>query len=294
MVSLGHETVGLDNFNEYYSPQLKEINAADIQKKGVEMLRLDLAESDLANAVKDVEVIYHLAAQPGISATTPFEIYLRNNIVATHRLLESVKDSPTLKSFINIATSSVYGKHATDAEIAAPKPTSYYGVTKLAAEQMVLSYNRDKGLPACSLRLFSVYGERERPEKLYPKLIRSIFENKEFPLFEGSDKHIRSYTYVGDVLDGFTAVLGNLEKCNGEVLNIGTGQTNTTGEGIRIVEELIGKEANIIINPKRPGDQLETRANIDKARKLLNYSPSTDLRTGLSKEVEWFKEKFYA
>lgn len=294
LVSLGHETVGLDNFNEYYSPQLKEINAADIHKKGVEMLRLDLAESDLANAVKDVEVIYHLAAQPGISATTPFEIYLRNNIVATHRLLESVKDSPTLKSFINIATSSVYGKHATDPETASPKPTSYYGVTKLAAEQMVLSYNRDKGLPACSLRLFSVYGERERPEKLYPKLIRSIFENKEFPLFEGSDKHIRSYTYVGDVLDGFTAVLGNLEKCNGEILNIGTGQTNTTGEGIRIVEELIGKEANIIINPKRPGDQLETRANIDKARKLLNYSPSTDLRTGLSKEVEWFKEKFYA
>jgi nucleoside-diphosphate-sugar epimerase len=195
--------------------------------------------------------------------------------------------------FINISTSSVYGFDATGDESTVPRPTSYYGVTKLAAEQLVLAYQRDRGLPACSIRLFSVYGPRERPEKLYPKLIGCILENRPFPLFEGSDQHVRSYTYVGDITDGLTSALGEIAACNGEVINLGTDVAITTAQGIRIVEDIIGKRARIELQPKRPGDQLRTQAHIEKARRLLHYDPSTKAKEGLAKEVEWYRKHIH-
>ncbi len=288
LVDLGHAVTGLDCLTDYYDRAQKERNAADIRARGVPLVRLDLATDDLREAVQDVEIIYHLAAQPGISATTPFEAYLRNNVIATHRLLEAV--GPTLRMFINIGTSSVYGADATGDETTEPRPTSYYGVTKLAAEQLVLARQRDCGLPACSLRLFSVYGPRERPEKLYPQLIRAILEGRTVPLYEGSEAHVRSYTYVADAVAGLAAVLEHLEACTGEIFNIGTDQTLTTGEGMRIVERLMGKPAQVVHKPRRPGDQLKTHAEIAKARRMLGYAPHTTAEAGLAQEVAWVKQ----
>ena len=239
LIDLGHSVRGLDCFTDYYARALKELNASQIKDKGVVLLPLDLAEDDLSSAVRDIEIVYHVAAQPGISATTTFETYVRNNITATYRLLEAVKRSPVFRGFINISTSSVYGTDATGDETTEPKPTSYYGVTKLAAEQLVLAHTRDQALPACSLRLFSVYGPRERPDKLYFKLIRCILEDREIPLFEGSEHHLRSYTYVGDAIDGLVAALDNLHRCTGEIFNIGTDITLTTEEGKRFAEVML-------------------------------------------------------
>ena len=289
LVGLGHSVRGIDCFTDYYPRVFKELNARDIQEKGVAVLPLDLAEDDLTEAVRDVEVIYHLAAQPGISAATPFQAYRRNNFTATYRLLEAARHAPSLRAFINISTSSVYGSDATGDEAAEPKPISIYGVTKLAAEQLVLSCARSQGLPAFSMRLFSVYGPRERPEKLYIQLIRSLLEDKDFPLFEGSERHVRSFTYVGDIVDGLTAALNRLEDCRGEIFNIGTDSVITTGEGIRIIEEIIGRKARVIRRPRREGDQLKTHANIEKARRVLCYNPSTAPREGLEKQVDWYK-----
>jgi len=293
LAELGHDVRGLDCFTDYYARPLKELNAKQVQEEGVEFLHLDLAEDDLGPAVQDAEFIYHLAAQPGISATTAFETYVRNNITATYRLLQAARQSPALKGFINISTSSVYGADATGDETTECKPTSYYGVTKLAAEQLVLAYARDQGFPACSLRLFSVYGPRERPEKLYPKLIRCILEDREFPLYEGSEHHMRSYTYVGDIVDGLVAVLDHWDKCIGEIFNIGTDVSITTAEGIRTVEKIIGRPARIARKPKRPGDQLKTHANIEKARRLLGYNPITTAREGLAREVAWYERDIH-
>ena len=249
-----------------------------------------MASDELGAAVADVDVVFHSAAQPGLSAVCSFGTYARNNLTATYRLLEAANQAPSLRGFVNISTSSVYGAFATGDESTEPKPTSYYGVTKLAAEQLALSYQRTRGLPACSLRLFSVYGPRERPEKLYSKLIRAIFEDRGFPLYEGSEHHLRSYTYVGDIVDGFVAVLDNLDRCVGEILNLGTDSTITTGEGIAIVEEIIGKSARIVQVPKRAGDQIRTEANIEKARALLGYNPATMPREGLAAQVAWYRD----
>lgn len=287
----GHHVLGLDCLTDYYARALKTLNVEDIVARGVTFLPLDLAEDDLAEAVRGVDAIYHAAAQPGISATVPFQTYLRNNVTATYRLAQAARQNPALRCFVYISTSSVYGAEATGDETSEPKPTSYYGVTKLAAEQLVLAYNREWGFPACSIRLFSVYGPRERPEKLYPKLIRAILEDRAFPLYEGSEEHWRSYTYVDDSVDGMVAVLDNLERCRGEILNIGSDRAITTGEGIRIVEEIIGEKARIVSRPRRPGDQLRTEAHIEKARRLLSYNPTTTPREGLEKEVAWYRQR---
>lgn len=293
LADLGHEVFGVDNFNDYYNPELKKLNADDLAKKGIKIFTVDL-NSDLSNVFeKPYDYIYHLAAQPGISSDTTLEEYVNNNIYATQNLIEAVlKFNPDLKSFINIATSSVYGVEATVDELVPPQPVSFYGTTKLAAEQLVLGLQRLGKLNACSIRLYSVYGPRERPEKLYTKLIENLYSDKPFPLFEGSVKHERSFTYVGDIVDGLVAIIGKENIINGEIINLGTDEVNTTQEGIHVVEQIMNKKLIIDNKPPRKGDQQRTAAVIDKAKRLLNYTPKVSLRQGLEEQVKWYKEKF--
>ncbi|EIJ40175.1 MULTISPECIES: NAD-dependent epimerase/dehydratase family protein [Galbibacter] len=289
----GHQVYGIDNFSSYYNPALKKLNLADVEKAGVTFIEADIISNLKEKLPTDFDYVFHFAAQPGISATTSLEEYVQNNIFATQNLLDWVKEtSPNLKLFVNIATSSIYGKEATLPETALPKPVSFYGTTKLAAEQLALGEQRAGKLNACSLRLYSVYGPRERPEKLYTKLIKSIYDQTEFPLFEGSEKHSRSFTYVGDIVKGMAAVIGKERKINGEIINIGSDVEYTTQQGIELIEKIIGLKAKIKVTPPRPGDQLRTTALIDKARKLLSYEPETSFEVGLEKQVDWYREKF--
>lgn len=293
LLNEGHSVIGIDCFTDFYSPAIKKLNAEDVRRSGGVIAELDLAADDVTEALRDVEVLFHLAAQPGISNHVPFHLYDRNNILATYRLVEVAQTIPTLKMFVNISTSSVYGAHAMDSENAPPKPTSLYGVTKLAAEQLVLMYQREKGLPACSMRLFSVYGPRERPEKLFPKLIKSLLNDKPFPLYEGSEKHSRTFTYIDDIVDGLVSLLNQLEKCNGEIFNIGSNIEITTQRAIEIVESLLGKKAIIERQPKRHGDQLHTHADIAKIANVLGFHPHTPPEVGLQKEVEWYRKRIH-
>ncbi len=182
-----------------------------------------------------------------------------------------------------------YGLEATCSEDEIPEPASYYGVTKLAAEQLVLQKSRESQMKACSLRLYSVIGPRERPDKMFAKLINLGLKGIPFSLFEGSDKHRRSFTYVGDIVDGVVAVIGNESKVNGEIINLGTEKEYTTKQGIEMVERVLGKSIAIHSIPKRPGDQLRTKANIDKAKQLLNYKPQTSLLDAVKKQVDWYR-----
>lgn len=289
LAQAGHEVIGLDSLTDYYDVRQKQHNLSAITAAGCHFTQADLVTADLRPLVEGVEAVYHIAAQPGISATTPFATYVRNNLEATHALLEAVKGQPTLGLFVNVATSSVYGSKATEPETAAPEPISYYGVTKLAAEQLVMAYHRDIGLPACSLRLYSVYGPRERPDKLYPRLIRSILQDVPFPLYANSREHSRSFTYVGDVVQGFMRVL-QTESAIGEIINIGSDVEIRTGEAIDLVESIMGKPAKFDLKPARPGDQEKTCANISKARRLLGFAPQTGFREGIEQEILWMRD----
>jgi nucleoside-diphosphate-sugar epimerase len=286
-----HDVSGIDNFDNYYAPTIKELNLRDVELSGARVLREDLVTGDLALLVpKETEFIFHFAAQPGISAGTPFDHYIRNNIFATEHLLDRAKTLPKLKAFVYISTSSVYGKSARGSEDELPRPTSGYGVTKLASEQLALAQYRSYGLPVIALRLFSVFGPRERPEKLYHKLTHAILTDQPFPLHEGAEAHLRSFTYVGDVVRAMEQVLERYSGAIGEIVNIGSDTTRTTEEGIRALEAIIGKRANLVLTPKRPGDQLETQAHIKKAQILLGFTPKISLEEGLEAQVRWHKE----
>jgi len=289
----GHHVIGVDNFNDYYSLDLKQLNAKSLEDKGVKIINKDLRDADLNSVLpKDISYIFHFAAQPGISASSSFEDYFTNNVIATKNLVDYALQCKELKLFVNIATSSIYGLEATFPESVAVKPASHYGVTKLAAEQLVLQKSRELEMKACSLRLYSVIGPRERPEKMYTKLIACGLSDEAFPLYEGSNKHLRSFTYVGDIVDGVVSVIGNESKVDGEVINLGTEVEHTTQEGIEAVEKVLGKSINIKIVPKRAGDQSRTKANINKARRLLNYNPQTTLLESVTHQVNWYKKNF--
>lgn len=289
--SLGHEVIGIDNFSDYYPILLKTKNAAVLKAKGIEILQEDLRDIATISKLPDsIEYIFHFAAQPGIAATSTFEDYLTNNVIATQNLLTYALAQTSLQLFVNIGTSSIYGLNATFAETVTPKPASHYGVTKLAAEQLVLCNSRLNKLNGCSLRLYSVYGSRERPDKLFTKLLDCALNDKTFPLFDGSLSHLRSFTHVSDIVKGITSVIGKVEICNGEIFNIGTEAEYTTQEGVDAVEKLLNCTIKFDQLPPRSGDQQRTKANIDKARKLLNYNPTVTLEEGVAEQLEWFRK----
>lgn len=285
--SQGFEVSGTDVFTSYYNSELKRFNEKRLNEAGIEIANVDLAEASLEELLGGAEGVVHLAGQPGISKATPWSDYNRNNVVATHRLIEAARVAGVSR-FVNVSTSSVYGIRAMDTEVAEPKPASWYGETKLAAELEVMESYRLTGFPACSLRLFSVYGERERPEKLFPRLITAIDQDLEFPLYEGSLDHQRSFTYVGDVCQAVLLVLDGWDRAVGEIFNVGSDRCFSTGEAIAIVEEILGKQVRIKNVPARPGDQKSTHANVDKIKDLLGWEPETALREGLDQMVEWY------
>ena len=287
----GAQVVGIDCFTDYYAVSLKEQNAVDLADQGIPVIRADLAaESDddtIRSVVKDAQIVIHLAAQPGISATTPFDDYLRNNIIATERLLTACESASKLDLFLNVATSSVYGFHATDGEDVAPRPASWYGATKLGAESLALARHRGSGMPVSSFRLFSVYGPRERPDKIVPILTNALLTDTEFPLFEGSEHHRRSFTFISDIVDGIVAAVSDPAQVIGEIFNIGCDTSITTGEAIALVEKVVGRRARIKRLPRRAGDQLETRATITKIRDRLAYTPKVSPAEGIERYVAW-------
>lgn len=291
LVELGYQVTGIDNFSDYYNVSLKRQNAEILRKKGVEVLEKDLRNpEDYEDLTRDFNFVFHFAGRPGISASSSFDDYFSNNVYATQLLLDFSLQNKNLKHFFNIGTSSIYGREATFTETEVPRPVSNYGVSKLAAEQLVLSLARSEKIKASSLRLYSVYGPRERPDKLYTKLIQCASNNEAFPLFKGSEEHLRSFTYVGDIVDGIAKALENYEKLNSEIINLGSEEEFSTRDGIQFIEEILGKKIKIKQLPRRPGDQLRTRAKIEKARDFIGYDPKISLIEGLEKQVEWYKE----
>tara|TARA_R100000935_G_scaffold58328_1_gene94922 strand:- start:1529 stop:2467 length:939 start_codon:yes stop_codon:yes gene_type:complete len=292
LCKMGHEVIGFDNFSNYYSVSLKRTNAKILMGLGIVIIENDLRVEQLIKILPtDIDYIFHCAAQPGIASSSSFDDYLSNNIIATQNLVNFTSMCLSLKMFINIGTSSIYGQDVFCNEEQTAKPVSNYGVTKLAAEQLVMSHSRLGNFPACSLRLYSVYGSRERPDKMFSQLISCALNGNKFPLFVGSLSHKRSFTHITDIIDGIIRVIGREEVCTNQVINLGTNKEYTTQHGIRTVEKLLNTEILINEQPARSGDQLRTKAVIDKAIKLLKYNPTMSLEDGLKEQIKYFKTR---
>lgn len=290
LIQSGFEVIGIDSFTDYYDQRIKEANVQGLLNSGrFALIREDLLSTDLDRLLEGVDYIFHHAAQPGVTASWGgrFETYLNNNILATQRLLESAKKIP-LKSFIFASSSSVYG----DCELPMREdrllsPISPYGVSKLACENLCYSYWKNFGVPAVSLRYFTVYGPRQRPDMAFHKFIRAILKGEQITIY-GDGNQTRDFTYIEDAVNSNILVIE--KNCSGEAFNIGGGTHIKVNEVVVLLERLIKKKALVRhINPQK-GDIRDTLADIGKARARLDYDPGFDLVEGLKREIEWLKE----
>ena len=287
LLAEGHSVAGIDCFTDYYPRTVKERNLAAFgTHPQFSFHELDLSREVPAKVVAGAEWIFHLAAMPGLTRSwLDFDLYNRHNLTATHRLLEALKGSPTLKKLIYSSTSSVYGKYASGDESLPTRPSSPYGITKLASEQLCRVYFEEFGVPAVVMRYFSVYGPRQRPEMGYHLFINSILKGTPIKL-TGDGLQIRGNTYVADCVD---ATIRATEAMPGEVFNLGGGELVTVLEVFRKLEKIIGKPAIIERHPPRKGDQLATGADVSKLMRHLGWKPTTSIDDGLAKQVEWQK-----
>lgn len=283
----GHSVAGVDCFTDYYPRPVKERNLAGCRNHPrFTFHELDLSGGVPAGVVAGAEWVFHLAAMAGLTRSwTDFDLYARHNLTATHRLLEAVKGSPTLKRLVYASTSSVYGRYASGDEALPTRPGSPYGITKLAAEQLCRVYHDEYAVPAVVLRYFSVYGPRQRPEMGYHLFINAILRGTPIKL-TGDGLQVRGNTYIADCVE---ATVRATAAMPGEVFNLGGGELVTVLEVFRRLERIIGKPAIIERAANRPGDQLATGADVSKLYRHLGWKPTTPLDDGLARQVEWQK-----
>ncbi len=282
----GHDVTGVDAFIPYYEPAVKEANVGGAcENPRYALKRLDLRTDPVDDVVAGAEVIFHLAAMPGLPRSwTDFDLYWTCNVLATQRLLEAVRQTGTsLRRLIYVSTSSAYGKYASGDESMPLKPISPYGVTKLAAENLCRAYELTFDVPLVVLRYFSVYGPRQRPDMAYHKFVAALLRDEPITVF-GDGQQVRGNTYIADCV---AATVAAIAAPVGETYNVGGGEAATVWDILRKFERLAGRPARVKQAPERPGDQRYTFADTTKLRRHLGWEPRTSLDDGLARQWEW-------
>jgi nucleoside-diphosphate-sugar epimerase len=292
LLKKGEEVIGIDEFNDYYDPLFKNKNVTSLQSYDkFKLIQGDIQFLDWNSLLKDVDVVYHQAAQAGVRASwgQGFRFYTERNISATQVLLEAAKDAKNLKRLVYASTSSVYGDAETlpTSELVCPKPVSPYGITKLAAERLCGLYHKNFGVPFVALRYFTVYGPRQRPDMAFHKFYKAAIEDKAIPVY-GDGLQTRDFTFVSDAVAANLAA-ATVEDAVGEIFNIGGGSRVVLKEVLETMEEIIGKPIKRNHIERAMGDARHTAADVSKASKILGYQPQISLKEGLTKEWEWVK-----
>jgi len=267
----GHRVVGVDCFRDYYDPSIKRNNILSATgKPDFTLLERDLSEGEFSWLDEAIPssgklVIYHLAAQAGVRKSwgSSFSSYAEDNVVATQRLLEW-------------------------AHRRIPRPYSPYGVTKLAAEHLTRLYSTNYGMPSVSLRFFTVYGPRQRPDMAFHKFILSVLKAETIEVY-GDGTQTRDFTFIGDVVHGLRLAE---KSTSGKILNLGGGNRMPLLDVIRILERAAGEKIEIDFQPVQSGDVPDTWASTELIEAELGWKPSTPLLEGLLKEVAWVREHF--
>jgi UDP-glucose 4-epimerase len=282
--------VGIDCFTDYYERSRKEQNLETSRSSDrFRFAAADLVDADLAPLLDGAAVVYHLAGQPGVRPSwgSQFDRYVRDNVIATQRLLEALKEAP-IKRFVFAGSSSVYGdaERFPTKETALPRPVSPYGVTKLAAEHLTHLYTRNFGIPAVSVRYFTVYGPRQRPDMAFSRFMQAMTDGADIEVF-GDGEQTREFTYVSDAVDG--TIKASTADVVGQIFNLGGGSRVTVNKVLATLEEISGLSVRRQNLPAARGDPRHTGASINLARERLGWEPRVSLREGLAQQWEWFR-----
>lgn len=279
----------VDCFTPYYDKDQKRANAEGFMANPrCEWIVEDLRVADLDAMCDDIDVIFHQAGQPGVrlSWSDGFGDYVEHNVVATQRLLEAAVNGD-IERFVYASSSSVYGnlKEYPTTEEAVPAPYSPYGVTKLAAEQLCSLYATNWGLPTVSLRYFTVFGPRQRPDMAMHRLIEAALNGSSFPLF-GDGNQVREFTYVEDVVAA-NLMAARRSPPPGTVVNVAGSEPVTLRQVIDVVGDLVGRPVALDQYPPQAGDVRRTGGSTQLARTHLGWAPQFPLETGLKAQVDW-------
>jgi nucleoside-diphosphate-sugar epimerase len=284
LLARGDSVLGVDSFTENYSPARKRANLSEALAAGLEFRRLDLTCDALDPVLRGIDVVYHMAAQPGVRPSwgEEFESYAKRNLVATQRLLEATLHAGVAQ-FVFASSSSVYGSVAERpaAESDRVAPVSPYGLTKAAAEDLVDLYRRVHGLSAVSLRYFTAFGPRQRPEMAFASFIGAILSGRPLHVL-GDGMQTRDFTFVTDAV---AATIAAVELGTKPVYNVGGGTSSTVLEAIAAIERLVERPALIRFSPSARGDAYRTRADLTAAIHDLGYIPKVSLPEGLALQV---------
>jgi len=291
LLAQGHDVVGIDCFTDYYPRPMKERNLAGLAgQPRFRFVEGRIQDADLRSLLADRTHVFHLAAQAGVRKSwgTDFAVYTTNNVEATQVLLEACV-SLKLAKIVYASSSSVYGDEVVlpMKEDAMPQPVSPYGVTKLAAEHLCNLYFANHGVPAVSLRYFTVYGPRQRPDMAFHRFLRATILDQPITLY-GDGEQTRDFTFVSDAVCATIAAAEH--GVPGRVYNVGGGSRVSMNDVIAMIARVAGRRPPITVDPAQKGDMRHTFADTSRARVDLRFAPSVDLEHGLSAEYQWLTE----
>lgn len=287
--------IGLDNFNSYYPVSLKRAREKMLKERGISVIEGDITDTSLLDDLlekHEITHVVHLAAQAGVrfSLQNP-EAYIKSNIEGFLSVLEALRKRPSIPLTF-ASSSSVYGENSKtpfSPDDITDSPVSLYGATKKSNELMAKSYHHLFGIKACGLRFFTVYGPWGRPDMAYFSFCQSILENRPIQLFNHGNLK-RDFTYIDDIIQGTLSAI-DLES-PWEIFNLGNHQPVELHHFVKIIEDAVGKKAQIELLPMQPGDVHSTFADIETAKKRLGFFPKTSLEKGIPLFVQWFKDHF--
>jgi UDP-glucuronate 4-epimerase len=287
LLEVGDEVIGVDCFSTYYSPERKRANLIGLDgRDAFTFVEGDLTELDLGDLLRGADVVYHLAGQPGVRASwgLEFDIYLKQNLLTTQKLLEAAK-SLSLHRFVLASSSSVYGQaeRFPTNESDAPRPVSPYGMTKLGAEQLCHLYSSSFGVPTVILRYFTIFGPGQRPDMAFSRFIAAALEDRPLKIL-GDGGQARDFTYVDDAVSATVAAGRN--GVPGRIYNVAGGCQATVLEVVETLEALFGRQLIREHVEPMPGDPRKTGANTAAARSDLAYAPAVSLEEGLGRQLE--------
>jgi len=294
LLARGDTVVGIDCFTPYYDRSTKEQNvAAANAHERFELVDADLRSCDIDALLSGVDAVFHQAAQAGVrlSWSDGFADYVGHNVLATQRLLEAVQRARPAARLVYASSSSVYGNQPRypTVETDLPQPFSPYGVTKLAAEHLCGLYAENWGVHTVSLRYFTVFGPRQRPDMSIHRLCQAAVDGSSFPRY-GDGTQIREFTYVSDIVAGNLAA-ADRDVAAGTYVNLAGGSEITLNDLIALVGDVAGAPVKVEPQPKMAGDSFRNGGAIDRARAVLGWSPQVSLRDGIAAQIAWHRSR---